>query len=116
MPSRHSSKILVLMTCVALSGCGRILYQPDVQQGNVLTARELQGLKLGMTKEQVSFLLGSPPIRDPFHRDRWDYYYSYQEDGGRPIGQAMTLRFKDGKLASITGAVRPTPPIPQPAS
>jgi len=28
-----------------------------------------------MTRSQVRFLLGTPMIDDPFHRDRWDYVY-----------------------------------------
>ena len=28
-----------------------------------------------MTRSQVRFLLGTPLVDDPFHRNRWDYVY-----------------------------------------
>ena len=30
----------------------------------------------GLTKDQVQFVFGTALIQDPFHSNRWDYYYS----------------------------------------
>lgn len=107
-------KALTLLSILAAStvagGCS-ILYIPNVQQGNLISARALQQLQLGMTKDQVSYLLGTPPVRDPFHHDRWDYYFSFQKDGGPRTQQTLTLHFKDNRLVSMSGAVAPTPPV-----
>ena len=73
--------LVVLFTLV--SGCVS-LYKPEVQQGNVISAEMLETLKIGMTKRQVVFLLGTPLIADPFHPERWDYFYSLSKDGGKP--------------------------------
>ena len=32
----------------------------------------------GLTKDQVQFVFGTALIQDPFHSNRWDYYYSIQ--------------------------------------
>ncbi|MDJ0699823.1 MAG: outer membrane protein assembly factor BamE [Woeseiaceae bacterium] len=54
------------------SGC---VYRANMSQGNVVEQEDLDQLEIGMTRSQVRFLLGTPMIDDPFHRDRWDYVY-----------------------------------------
>lgn len=98
----------LVLASLALSGC-HLLYRPTVQQGNVITARMIAQLHLGMTKDEVSYDLGAPAIRDPFHRNRWDYYYSLKQNYKPLIAEHFTLFFKDGRLAKIVGIPRPTP-------
>ena len=40
-----------------------------------MLAEDIEKIKLGMNKEQVLFVLGSPLIVDSFHPERWDYIY-----------------------------------------
>jgi outer membrane protein assembly factor BamE len=61
------------------SGC---VYRANIAQGNLVKEENLSQLEVGMTRNQVRFLLGTPMIDDPFHRDRWDYVY-YQKVGRR---------------------------------
>jgi Small protein A (tmRNA-binding) len=68
----------MLSTVLLLNACAYV-YQPDVQQGNYVTEDMLNNVELGMTKLQVEYYLGRPLIQDPFHNDRWDYFYSYRE-------------------------------------
>lgn len=103
----------VLALTLVLPACS-LLYQPNIQQGNVVTPQAIAALKLGMTREQVRYLLGTPPVRDPFHKGRWDYYFSFQKDGGPRIQQHLTLIFAHGELSVLRGAARPTPPFPMP--
>ena len=56
-----------------------------------------------MTMNQVAFLLGTPAVRDPFHQERWDYYYSFSIRGGEPITRLVTLRFENAILNEMTG-------------
>lgn len=113
-PVRVLRLCLLALAVSAATGCS-LLYQPNVQQGNVITARRLHQLHIGMTKDQVRYLLGSPPIRDVFFHNRWDYYYSFQKDGGRRIQQTLTLHFAHGRLTSMSGTFAPTP-TPPPSS
>ena len=48
-------------------------YRPDIQQGNFVSQEMLAQLKVGQTREQVLFILGTPLLTDIFHADRWDY-------------------------------------------
>ncbi|KMM74854.1 membrane protein [Xanthomonas sp. NCPPB 1128] len=65
---------LLLVAVVALStaGCG-IIYKQPIYQGNLIKPAAVEQLKVGQSKQQVSALLGSPSIPDPFHAQRWDY-------------------------------------------
>jgi len=60
------------MTLSLATGC---VYQASLSQGNLLKQSDLDQVKVGMTRNQVRFLLGTPMIDDPFHEERWDYVY-----------------------------------------
>ncbi len=99
---------VLVFAAATLSGC-HLLYRPTIQQGNVITTRMIARLHLGMTKNEVSYDLGAPAIRDPFHRNRWDYYYSLKRNYRPLIAEHFTLFFKHGRLVRIVGTPRPTP-------
>ena len=62
-----------MMIALAISsGC---VYKANIAQGNLIKEEDLAQLEIGMTKNQVRFLLGTPMIDDPFTRERWDYIY-----------------------------------------
>ncbi len=107
------SRVAVLGVSVLLAGChvGNLsVYKIDVQQGNILTQDEVKQLHVGMTPDQVRFLLGSPLVVDTFHPERWDYVYTYRPGTyARELKipavphRDVTLWFKDGKLARMDG-------------
>ena len=89
-------------------GCVRV-YVPDVQQGNVITQEMVNQLKVGMNRRQVQFILGTPLIMDPFHQDRWDYYYSLKRGKKYRAKRTLSLFFKGDELTEIRGNVRIKP-------
>ncbi|MGA8049829.1 MAG: outer membrane protein assembly factor BamE [Burkholderiales bacterium] len=105
MPS--SFRALLGVALLALSGCGTIYhaigtYRIDIQQGNNVSNEMVRQLKLGMSKEQVRFVLGTPLVTDIFHSDRWDYvYYHKPQNSNQVEKRKLTVFFKDGKLAQI---------------
>ena len=81
MRNRH---LIFFLTFIFLTACSvkspidyfeAKIYKLDVQQGNIITAEMLMGLKPGMTRAQVKYVLGTPLIQDSFHENRWDYIY-----------------------------------------
>ena len=99
-----SKKILLTLAFCLLSTAGcNIIYKQNIQQGNAIEQDKLEQLELGMTMNQVAFLMGTPAIRDPFHQDRWDYYYSFTIRGGDPVTRLITLRFENALLKEMTG-------------
>lgn len=96
--------VVTLLLSSLLSACGDFLPEPhkiDVQQGNAIKAETLDQLKIGMTEKQVIYLLGTPMIRDMFHKDRWDYVYTLKQGDGPMARKKLTLLFKDGNLVKI---------------
>lgn len=94
---------IVLLALSTLSGGCKLIYKQNVQQGNALEQEDLDQVELGMSKKQVSFLLGTPAIADPFHQDRWDYVSSFARRGGEPVRRLVTLTFENDQLIHTDG-------------
>jgi outer membrane protein assembly factor BamE len=93
---------LVTALCIAiiLSACS--VHRIDVQQGNVTTQEMLEKLKIGMEKQQVSKLLGTPLVEDPFHEGRWDYIYKFVAGDTDEIQSShIILYFNGNSLTKI---------------
>ncbi|WP_323681292.1 outer membrane protein assembly factor BamE [Lamprobacter sp.] len=120
------SSILILVPVLATSGCARgkkqedrprgsmlsnlpFVYKMTVQQGNIITERMVNQVQLGMNREQVRYLLGTPLLTDMFHTNRWDYIYTIRR-GHQPMeSQRLTLWFEEDRLVSIEGFAQPDP-------
>ncbi len=97
---------LLLLIGTMLSGCFTELHL-KVPQGNILTAHEISELRLGMTTRQVTFILGTPLVRDPFNPGRWDYFNSTARLGGKPVQHRLTLFFNGDTLVKAEGDLAP---------
>lgn len=97
---------LLAALAMLLSGCFSV-YKLEIQQGNVVTQQMIDKLKPGMTRSQVRYVLGTPLVTDPFHPERWDYYY-YLRRSEDKAGEArqLTVIFKNDTLAEIKGDTR----------
>jgi outer membrane protein assembly factor BamE len=83
-------------------------YRPDIQQGNFVTEEMLKQLKVGQTRDQVKFILGTPLLTDAFHAQRWDYPFYLARGNGELTTSRVTVFFKDDKLERIDGGNLPT--------
>ena len=68
-------------------------YRIAIQQGNYVSQEMVSRLKLGMTREQVRFVLGTPLVTDIFHADRWDYVYYREVRGDKPEQRRVSVFF-----------------------
>ena len=83
-------------------------YRPDIQQGNFVTEEMLKQLKLGQTRDQVKFILGTPLLTDAFHASRWDYPFYLARGNGELTTSRVTVYFKDDKVDHFDGGNLPT--------
>jgi outer membrane protein assembly factor BamE len=83
-------------------------YRPDVHQGNIITKEMVDQLRIGMTREQVRFMLGTPLMTSEFRKDRVDYIYYLNPLKGPVQNRRLTLFFADNKLERFTSD--PMPP------
>lgn len=108
-----------LLSLIALAGCSSFPqvsawltpYRMDVHQGNFVTQEMVAQLKLGQSRDQVRFILGTALLTDPFHSDRWDYLYRFQPGHGEAQQRRLTVYFADDKLARLDGDVLSKPPV-----
>jgi outer membrane protein assembly factor BamE len=94
--------VLLLLASVAAAGTSACVYRMNIQQGNFLENRLVEQLKVGMTRSQVRYLLGTPMVPDAFDADRWDYLYYFKR--GRlhaPEQRLLTVYFKEEKVDRI---------------
>jgi len=85
--------ISILGSLLLGSGCSP--HRISIQQGNKVTPENFAKLKTGMSRNQVTFVLGSPLLKDPFHQDRWDYIY-YKKPGNEAVKQSRVTLYFDG--------------------
>ncbi len=96
---KWSAFILTTIALVVTSGC---VYRANIAQGNFLLEEDLVQLEVGMTRNQVRFLLGTPMVDDPFHRDRWDYVYYVRVGRDATVGKRwVTVVFSDDVVSEI---------------
>jgi outer membrane protein assembly factor BamE len=91
--------VSLFLLCM-LAACN-IVYRPDIQQGNILKQSTIEQLKLGMTEEQVRYLLGSCVLQPAFQANRRDYVYFYQPGHAQSTQRHVTLIFVHGRLRHI---------------
>ena len=69
-------KLLVVIISLILFSCSSTdLYRVTITQGTVFTQEDLDKLEVGMTKDQVSFVLGQPSFENFFEKNVWNYLY-----------------------------------------
>lgn len=68
---------LILLVCLitTLEGC---VYHPTLQQGNIITDKDLSNLDTGMTKDQVQAMFGDPVLVNIFADNQMVYVYTFQ--------------------------------------
>lgn len=103
--------LVVLLAVAATSACQWLRpYRVDIRQGTAITGQMVGRLKVGMTPEQVRFVLGTPLLVDPFHADRWGYPYEYRAERSRTFERKLfAVFFKDGRLERWEGDIQPEP-------
>jgi outer membrane protein assembly factor BamE len=111
--------LMLSSLCVALlGGCGLTslklpelklprVYKISVQQGNVINQEMVDRLKPGMTRNQVSFILGDTVVKDPFEPNRWVYLYTLDVPDYFYQTLRVTLDFEDDLLTTISGDLVP---------
>lgn len=96
---------LIGLVIVTSTAC---VYRMDIAQGNRVDLALVDQLEIGMSRNQVVFLLGTPAVVDIYRPNQWHYVYFYKTGEDGSIEQRhMTLTFTDDLLSAIEGTLNP---------
>lgn len=95
----------IIAIALSLSACSSWIYRIDIPQGNYLEQKSIDKIQVGMTKEQVKFVLGSPVMIDTFDKDTWNYVYRFKSGRSEKsnMQKSFTIKFENEKLVSAQG-------------
>ena len=98
-------RVVIIIAALTLSSCSSWVYRYDVPQGNYLEKKSIEQLQVGMTKEQVKYILGSPVVVDAFNDDTWSYVYKLKSGRSKELDmkKQFIVNFADDKLISASG-------------
>lgn len=98
-------RLTIIITALLLSSCSNWVFRYDIPQGNYIDKKSIDKLQVGMTKEQVLFVLGSPVVVDAFNNDTWHYVYTLKsgKHSDYDLNKKLIINFSNDKLISATG-------------
>ena len=83
-------------------------YRVDVIQGNFISKEQVDLLKVGMPRNQVKEILGTPLLASMFHADRWDYVFTLKRQGVESQSYKYTVFFNGDQLSKFEGDEMPS--------
>ena len=98
--------LLLALLAISLCGCG-LIYKLPTRQGNVIEQKELDKLQLGMSRDQVKFVLSTPIAASSLQPNRWDYLGYYKSPRGKVFNRTVSLYFEADQLARMEGTAAP---------
>jgi outer membrane protein assembly factor BamE len=100
-------RVLCILTAILFATLAGCIYQPDIHQGNIVSQEMVDQIRPGMNKRQITFIMGTPLLKDPFHDNRWDYIYSNQPGGEDRTQKRISLFFRNEELSGVQGDFKP---------
>ncbi|WP_416308261.1 outer membrane protein assembly factor BamE [Neptunicella sp. SCSIO 80796] len=101
---KYQKILCAALTVLGLQACSGFIYRIDIPQGNYLEQKDVDKLRIGMSKEQVIYVLGRPVVKDSFDHDTWYYVYSMKRGmSDNNFRKEMNIFFEDDKVAKVTG-------------
>ncbi|QWE20843.1 outer membrane protein assembly factor BamE [Polynucleobacter sp. AP-Kolm-20A-A1] len=122
-PARAGFMAVALIGLLGIGGCTSAVdetqrawmnkifrpYVPDVVQGNFISSEQYAKLQVGMSREQVRQIMGTPLLASYFHANRWDYIFEFKR-AGQVVGKErhVTVFFDGDKVVKFEGDALPT--------
>jgi outer membrane protein assembly factor BamE len=90
--------LLIVLVSVGFTAC---VYRPDVQQGNIITDADLQGLHIGMTQDEVRSLFGDPLLVDIYDENRMIYIYTFKHRYQKMQETRLIIYLRSGHVSKF---------------
>lgn len=95
--------IAALLAGVMMSATTGCVYRIDVPQGNYVEQKQVNQLRIGMTRAQVEYVMGSPMVTDQNDPNVWYYIYYLKPGWDKAERKDLHVIFKNDRLAAISG-------------
>ena len=94
-------KILIIIISLLIYSCSNTnLYRVTITQGTVFAQEDIDKLEIGMTKDQVSFVMGQPSFENFFEKNVWNYIYNITTGDNVDMEKKVKLIFDEKNLLS----------------
>ncbi len=94
-------KILIIIISLLIYSCSNTnLYKVTITQGTVFAQEDIDKLEIGMTKDQVSFVMGQPSFENFFEKNVWNYIYKITTGDNVDMEKKVKLIFDEKNLLS----------------
>ena len=94
-------KILIIIISLLIYSCSNTnLYRVTITQGTVFAQEDVDKLEIGMTKDQVSFVMGQPSFENFFEKNVWNYIYMITTGDNVDMEKKVKLIFDEKNLLS----------------
>ena len=83
-------------------------YKVEVVQGNFVSREQVEALQVGMSRQHVREILGTPLITSVFHADRWEYVFTIKRKDVPEQSRKLTVFFEADRFVRAEGDEMPT--------
>lgn len=77
------------------------VHKQTIIQGNEFNNKQIDELRIGMSKEEVIAIMGHPILTSPFWRKTKTYVYTYDNHKSAPMKKQVVLEFTNDSLSNI---------------
>lgn len=89
---------ILIFTTALSSGC---VYRSGIIQGGQIDERVVKRVEVGMDRDQVRRLLGTPVIQDAYHPNRWDYLFYTLNMKNSKQAERFSVYFEKGIVSKV---------------
>ena len=94
-------KLLIIIISLLIFSCSNTgLYKVSITQGTVFNQEDLDKLEIGMSKDQVNFVMGQPSFENYFEKNVWNYIYKITTGNEVDVEKKVKLIFDEINLLS----------------
>jgi outer membrane protein assembly factor BamE len=79
-----------------------VFFRVDAFKGNVLPEDRIKQLKIGMNRDEVNYILGTPVLVNIIDTNETQYVYTFKKDKGDMSTQKLILTFQQDRLTNIS--------------
>ena len=92
--------LIIIISLLIYSSTNTEIYRVTITQGTVFAQEDLDKLEIGMTKDQVSFVMGQPSFENFFEKNVWNYIYKVTTGDEIDVEKKVKLIFDEENLLS----------------